>query len=232
MHIIHISQSLVFLNTRAAPNAAALFSALTDLLSAHGIDSPATTYEIEATVAQVPAEPDAPDAAPAEVPAIVVRVAPYAFVAHGPLADALTAAITAAQAGLAALDAAEAAASAANPPVPQAVSAAGLRVALNAAGLRSAVEAAIAQSDPDAKDLWEYAPEIRRDHPLVKALGTALNLSGEQIDGLFRAAGDPYFAASAAVGTAPSDTPGPGAAPASGFTAWFAAQWGRLFGQS
>ena len=84
----------------------------------------------------------------------------------------------------AALDAEEAAA------VPEVVSARQARLALIGAGLLDAVETAIAAL-PSAADRveWEYATEIRRDHPLIASLGVALSLSTEDIDDLFRIAG-------------------------------------------
>jgi len=63
------------------------------------------------------------------------------------------------------------------------------RLALRAAGKLAAVAAAIdAMPSPtkeDAQIEWEYSNTLRRDHPLVAALGPALNLTGEQLDGLF-----------------------------------------------
>jgi hypothetical protein len=40
----------------------------------------------------------------------------------------------------------------------------------------------------DAETLWLYSVSIRRDHPLVAAVGVALNLSSSQIDDVFRTA--------------------------------------------
>jgi hypothetical protein len=63
------------------------------------------------------------------------------------------------------------------------------RLALRAAGKLAAVAAAIdAMPSPtkeDAQIEWEYSNTLRRDHPLVAALGPALNLTSEQLDGLF-----------------------------------------------
>lgn len=69
--------------------------------------------------------------------------------------------------------------------VPISVRSAALRYVLNGAGLRSAVETDIAKSDQNAKDAWEFETTIRRDHPLVSALGDALGLTSAQIDALF-----------------------------------------------
>jgi len=63
------------------------------------------------------------------------------------------------------------------------------RLALNNAGLLSTITAAINAMPSPAKEAaqieWEYSNTLRRDHPLVAALGPALNLTGEQLDGLF-----------------------------------------------
>ena len=74
------------------------------------------------------------------------------------------------------------------PFVPQVVTPLQARRAINAAGLRTAIEAAVAAADQDTKDAWEYATEIRRDNPIIAAMAASLNLTGEQIDDLFRAA--------------------------------------------
>lgn len=63
------------------------------------------------------------------------------------------------------------------------------RLALLQAGKLAAVTAAIdSMPSPDkeaAQIEWEYSNTLRRDHPLVAALGPALNLTGEQLDDLF-----------------------------------------------
>ena len=63
------------------------------------------------------------------------------------------------------------------------------RLALNSAGLLSTITAAINAMPSPAKEAaqieWEYSNTLRRDHPLVTALGPALSLTGEQLDGLF-----------------------------------------------
>ncbi len=74
------------------------------------------------------------------------------------------------------------------PIVPQVVTPLQARRAINAANLRTAIEAAVAAADQDTKDAWEYATEIRRDNPIIAAMAASLNLTGEQIDDLFRAA--------------------------------------------
>jgi hypothetical protein len=84
-------------------------------------------------------------------------------------------------------------------PVPEAASPATIRVALRRlhgvtnAALDATVDAVLSQiADPgerdDAETLWLYSVSIRRDHPLVAAVGVALNLSSSQIDDVFRTA--------------------------------------------
>ncbi len=63
------------------------------------------------------------------------------------------------------------------------------RLALLQAGLLDAADAAIAAMpgvDGEAARIeWEYAHELRRDHPLVVSLGPALGLSEDQLDEMF-----------------------------------------------
>lgn len=73
-------------------------------------------------------------------------------------------------------------------PVPAEVTPLQMRRALNAAGLRATVEAAVAADDQETKDAWEFASTIRRDNALLAGMGTALGLTTEQIDNLFRQA--------------------------------------------
>lgn len=84
-------------------------------------------------------------------------------------------------------------------PVPEDASPATIRVALRRlhgitnAALDATVQAVLAGiADPgerdDAETLWLYSVSIRRDHPLVAAVGVALNLSSDQIDDVFRTA--------------------------------------------
>lgn len=80
------------------------------------------------------------------------------------------------------------------PPLP-AITAAQLRLALLGLGVTGAhVEAAInampgTDTDREAARIqWEYATTYRRDHPLVAALGAALDLTEAQIDEAWRAA--------------------------------------------
>lgn len=77
-------------------------------------------------------------------------------------------------------------------PVPASVTMRQARIALSRAGLLSKAEAAIAQmagqAGEEARIEWEYAAELKRNHPLIAALGQALGLSAEAIDDLFREA--------------------------------------------
>ncbi len=76
--------------------------------------------------------------------------------------------------------------------VPASVTMRQARIALSRAGLLSKAEATIAQmagqAGEEARIEWEYAAELKRDHPLIAALGQALGLSAEAIDDLFREA--------------------------------------------
>lgn len=77
-------------------------------------------------------------------------------------------------------------------PVPAVVSMRQARLALLGAGLLGAVESGIdGLPEPDrsaARIEWEYATELRRDHPLIASLAQQLGLSEQQVDGLFIAA--------------------------------------------
>ncbi|MEM5542941.1 hypothetical protein WNY61_09330 [Sulfitobacter sp. AS92] len=78
------------------------------------------------------------------------------------------------------------------PPVPDVVSMRQARLALSRAGLLANAEAAIAgmtgEAGDEARIEWEYATELRRDHPLVAALGQTLGLDDAAKDDLFRQA--------------------------------------------
>lgn len=84
-------------------------------------------------------------------------------------------------------------------PVPDAASPATIRVALRRlhgvtnAALDATVGTVLASipdagERDDAETLWMYSVSIRRDHPLVAAVGAALNLTPDQVDDVFRAA--------------------------------------------
>jgi hypothetical protein len=60
-----------------------------------------------------------------------------------------------------------------------------MRLALYRMGLLAQVQA-IADSDPEASIVWEYATQIVRNSPLIAALGA--DFTPEEIDDIFRAA--------------------------------------------
>ena len=60
-----------------------------------------------------------------------------------------------------------------------------MRLALHRMDLLAQVQA-IADGDPEASIVWEYATQIIRTSPLIEALGS--DFSPEQIDDIFRAA--------------------------------------------
>lgn len=62
------------------------------------------------------------------------------------------------------------------------------RVALSDAGILSQVEAAISSADEKTKVAWEYALEWKRMSPMIVALATALNMTDEEVDNLFKSA--------------------------------------------
>jgi hypothetical protein len=83
-------------------------------------------------------------------------------------------------------------------PVPESASPATIRVALRRlhgvtnAALDATVAAVIdslpADEQDDAETMWLYSVSIRRDHPLVAAVGQVLSLTSSQIDEVFRLA--------------------------------------------
>lgn len=77
-------------------------------------------------------------------------------------------------------------------PVPPSVTMRQARLALSRAGVLKAAEDAIAampgQSGEEARIEWDYAAELRRDHPLVTGLGDTLGLDAGAVDDLFRSA--------------------------------------------
>ena len=60
-----------------------------------------------------------------------------------------------------------------------------IRQALSRSGLRSAVEAAVRTGDQDMQDWWEFATLFERTHPLVIAMGTAMEQTDAQMDALW-----------------------------------------------
>jgi len=75
------------------------------------------------------------------------------------------------------------------PSVPASVSMRQVRLALLGAGLLSSVNAAIEGLEEPHRSAalieWEYATELRRDHPLVATLAAELDLTEGQVDDLF-----------------------------------------------
>jgi hypothetical protein len=61
-----------------------------------------------------------------------------------------------------------------------------MRIALHRLGLLATVQA-IADADPEASIIWEYATVIVRESPLIAALGTG-HFTAAEIDNLFTAA--------------------------------------------
>ena len=72
------------------------------------------------------------------------------------------------------------------PPPVEAVSPRQARLALLEAGLLDRVAAVIATASKADQISWEFATEIRRDDPLIATIGSALNLSSDQIDVIFK----------------------------------------------
>jgi hypothetical protein len=71
---------------------------------------------------------------------------------------------------------------------PQVVSPLQMRKALRAEGLMPDVLAFLETQTEEVKEAWEYASEIHRDNELIGIAATALGLSSEQVDDLFRLA--------------------------------------------
>lgn len=63
-----------------------------------------------------------------------------------------------------------------------------LRRALLGIGITAAMVEAQIASDQETMIDWEYSTQFERNHPTVVSLGTALGMSSEQIDTLWRAA--------------------------------------------
>jgi hypothetical protein len=62
------------------------------------------------------------------------------------------------------------------------------RLALLGIGISPAAISAMLAGDEAALTEWDYAQEIRRDHPLVESLRLALGKSPEQVDAVFATA--------------------------------------------
>jgi hypothetical protein len=72
--------------------------------------------------------------------------------------------------------------------IPTSVSMYQARIALQQAGLLATVQAGIGQMSEEAQIKWEFAPTVKRNDALTVALASALNLTEEQLDGLFTTA--------------------------------------------
>lgn len=74
------------------------------------------------------------------------------------------------------------------------LSAVQVRLALLGAGITPAMVEAAIQSLPEgvqhdtARTYWEYATQFHRDHPFIAAFSSALGLTSEQVDTMWRAA--------------------------------------------
>lgn len=78
------------------------------------------------------------------------------------------------------------------PPVPGEVTRRQAKIVLSRAGHLAQADAAIAamtgQPGEEARIDWADASVFRRDNPLIAGMATALGLSADQVDGLFRQA--------------------------------------------
>lgn len=74
-------------------------------------------------------------------------------------------------------------------PIPQVVTMRQARLAMSRAGILASVESMIAGmtgvEGDEARIEWEFAAEVKRDWPLVVAIGPSLGLTDAQIDDLF-----------------------------------------------
>ncbi|MFI4971136.1 MAG: hypothetical protein ACHP7H_00535 [Hyphomicrobiales bacterium] len=71
------------------------------------------------------------------------------------------------------------------PPVPTSVTSRQARLSLLAAGLLDQVTSAVNNAGGATLITWEYATVFMRTDPLIKQIGTSLNLSDAVIDQLF-----------------------------------------------
>jgi hypothetical protein len=62
------------------------------------------------------------------------------------------------------------------------------RLALNTMNLRRLVENAVIYADQDTKDMWEFASEYKRNNQVIINMAKSLNITDEQLDGLFQLA--------------------------------------------
>lgn len=69
--------------------------------------------------------------------------------------------------------------------VPKSITMRQARLALLGAGLLDTVNAAVAAASPQAQVEWEYASDLQRDWPTLKAMQAALGLTDAYVDYLF-----------------------------------------------
>lgn len=74
------------------------------------------------------------------------------------------------------------------PPVPSEVFRVQAKQALRIAGKLADVETAIAAASDEVKIYWADAPSFHRTHPTLLAMATALGMTSDEVDTLFRAA--------------------------------------------
>jgi hypothetical protein len=60
-----------------------------------------------------------------------------------------------------------------------------VRKVLNQLNLRDSVEYAVSQASQDTKDAWNYAKEFERNDDVLLAMASVLNITSEQLDGMF-----------------------------------------------
>jgi hypothetical protein len=127
----------------------------------------------------------------------VIRLSPPALTAGQRIEQAITADLDAGTLtfGWSVIDPTEAELAALAAYVPPTVGPAQLRIAMRrllsitAEQVDAAIAAIADDADrADATDLWQYATEVRRDHPLLTQLATALSLTSDDIDAAFRLA--------------------------------------------
>lgn len=71
-------------------------------------------------------------------------------------------------------------------PVPQSISPAQARLALIQAGLYQTVLDTVAVATDDVKVYWEYANTFERTNPILNSMASAIGITDEQLDELFR----------------------------------------------
>jgi hypothetical protein len=73
-------------------------------------------------------------------------------------------------------------------PVPTSVTPLQMRKALRAAGLKAQADAYLATLPEEAQEEWEFCISVNRDNAFIASAVTALGMSKEQADDLFRLA--------------------------------------------